>query len=270
MKTVVNAAAYTAFLLLLVLLIPPSTVYAQAAAQAHPPYTIVLEDVQEVCLLGRADLDYFTHLLAPEGLYPTVQEGHAVLMVCAVDAVYGGTRYREAPLTVFTAREAGGSDRSGAFLLRAYNTSRFFAWVERVRNHAPYYHARIPRSYQHEHSFIQLICHGKPVLDAKMSGKASGAPAPNSLFEGPLQFPIALAPRRTSQDPASAPSGEQMWARLEGPMRVYPFLPGEDTLRIGDASLDRFAALLQASHFEPIEWWLREKGKHSVTDLMPR
>lgn len=272
MKIAISTAAWAFLFFLLSVLVSFPPVSSQAAAQIHPPYTIVLENVQEVCLLGRADLEFFTRLLAPEGLHPTVHEGHAVLMLCAVDAVYGGTRYREAPLTVFTSREPGGSERDGAFLLRAYNTSRFFAWVERVRNHAPYYHARIPRSYQQEHSFIQLVRHNKPVLDARMSGKASGSPASNSLFEGPLQFPVALVSKPSPKDASknAAPMGEQMWARLEGPMMVYPFLPGEDTLQLGEASLDRFAELLQASHFEPRAWWLREKGKHSVTDLPAR
>lgn len=232
------------------------------AAPSPQPYTIVLEKVQEVCLLGRADLDYFTRLLAPEGLHPTVREGFAEVMMCAVDSVYGGTRYVEAPLSVFTSEVAGGAERSGAFLLRAYNTSRFFAWVERVRNHAPYYHAKIPRGYHKAQSYLTLMYHGKSVLDARMSGKSEGSLADVSVFEGPLQFPVSLAPRGSK--------GVQMWAKLEGELIRYPFVAGQDTMEIGAASIDSYAQILRDSHFEPQEWLLREVGRHSVTELMSR
>jgi hypothetical protein len=71
----------------------------------------VLHNVNEVSLLGAADLENWRRRLEPEQLEPVAHEGRAQLLIIAADAKFMGLRFRELSFSVF-ARDVSGPDNS--------------------------------------------------------------------------------------------------------------------------------------------------------------
>src|SRR5947209_20045135 len=94
-------------------------------------YVADLAHVREVSLFGTADLAFWQDRLRFEGLIPTESDGHAQLWVVAADAKFMGVRFRELSFSVLASRHEAGASQDGAFLVRAFNSCRLFAFSER-------------------------------------------------------------------------------------------------------------------------------------------
>src|ERR1700684_3828126 len=88
--------------------------------------------VREVTLLGAADIAYWADRLRPERLTPAEADGRAGVMLAAISSRFFGVRFRELSLSVLVRPPEVGDGRNAAFLVHAFNTSRFFAFCERV------------------------------------------------------------------------------------------------------------------------------------------
>jgi len=229
-------------------------------------YDVEVHGVREVSLLGAADYDYWHKRLATEILHPTRRagDGRAEMVVCATDARFMGVKFRELSIGVFLARNEGESTRDGLFLLRAYNSVRCFAFVERVRFHTPYYPGRIEVACGPP-ATMRLVVEGSELLRALMSDDAdASARVPERIVEDVWEGPILL-PRN---DPRPSPCSRVFFARLAGLTHVYPFDPAGDRFVLTKESEITALKALRQSQFEPDHWTLRPSATHGKSNTV--
>lgn len=163
-------------------------------------FDVVVSPVREVTLVGRADLGHWQRNLAVHGLHPTDANGSAEMLLSSCEARFKGIRFRELSVSVFVTQFAGGRTRDGAFLLRAFNSIRFFAFVERTMFRTPYYPQQVALDPQVP-AFMRLGDAAQPVLHAAMnknpatSGRAAASRDARRLARPDL-------PARSSQSPS--------------------------------------------------------------------
>ena len=104
-------------------------------------YVAEVTHVREVSLLGTADLAFWQDRLGKEGLSPAEEDGRAQVLVIAADMKFSGVRFTEVSFSALVARQEQRARRDAAFLVRAFNSCRLFAFCERVLFSTPYYHA---------------------------------------------------------------------------------------------------------------------------------
>ena len=64
-----------------------------------------LDHVQEVSILGSADLGFWQQQLAGESLAPVNREGRAIVLIVSAEGRFLGVRFREVSVSVFVASE---------------------------------------------------------------------------------------------------------------------------------------------------------------------
>src|SRR5262249_25679981 len=194
--------------------------------------------VREVSLRGTADLDFWTKRLAEEGLVPAAHEGKAQLLLIAADLKFMGVRFQELSFSVLVSHREGGIPQAGAYLLRAFNSCRFFAFCERVFFSTPYYHGDVRVSASFPAS-MQLTQRGETLFRAEMQADPAGSREPARSGEDGWEGPVFLpATRRGKNCP-----GRLFFARIRGHTRTYPFLPSGDSITITPS---RGSEILQA------------------------
>jgi hypothetical protein len=214
-------------------------------------YDVEVSPVHEVSLLASADWEYWRKKLEPEGLVPAQVDGRAELIACGASARFKGIRFRELSISISVCRTPGGPTRDAMFLARAFNSIRFFAWVERTFFRTPYYAGEIAVDTG---SRVATTLHlqGTAIWRATMNQAASRAPLrqADEGWEGTLLLPTG------DRDP------KQFRAKLWGRTRVYPFSTAEDELRIEPSSEHAVFADLIASDFRGREWHVRDSAFH--------
>ena len=128
---------------------------------ASVKWTAELTHVREVSLLGTADLASWKERLRKEGLLPAESDDQAQLLITAADAKYMGVRYRELSFSALVSHREAGSPQDAAYLVRAFNSCRLFAFFERVLFSTPYHHGDVRVSCSLPAS-IHLIKQGEP------------------------------------------------------------------------------------------------------------
>lgn len=229
-------------------------------ADVAPKYHVVVSPVREVSLLATADAAYWTQQLALRGLHPTIEEGRAQLVVTGADMKFKGIRFRELSVSVFVCNQPGGAAPDGAFLLQAWNTVRFFAWVERTFFHTPYAHGEVVVDSNPPEA-VGAYRRNLPLLSAMMGRLDPAVPRSASrsgyeCWEGPLFLPGA-PPR-------------MFYACLEGETVAYPFHSEVDAVTI--QSTPEFPALQQLvdSDFRGREWLVRSSATHGKSKTVRR
>lgn len=239
----------------------------------RPPRVVAsLSHVEELTLLGKADLAWWVERLEPLGLRPLAdQDGQAqVLLICAASR-YLGIKFREVSVSILAGpREAARWPGPGSYLLQAFNSVRWFAWCERTFFSTPYRLARIEMALAPAPR-VAVLWNGLPVFSARMQTRAGGALDPagsagEAMAPG-WSGPVFLPP------PAATPPGRGprkfFLATIAGAARVVDFDPGLDQVSVGvPAGLEGQQALqsLQAlldSRFAPLRWLIRSDAKHS-------
>lgn len=219
---------------------------------ARPPNAAVVQDVQEVSLLGSADLAFWEEHLRAEGLRPAVHQGQARITVVATAARFKGVPFRELAITVAVA----GEDEAG-FLVHAFNTSRFFAFIERTCFKTPYYPGQVELGTETSAAFSasrdgQVLLRAEALPDAGQS-QADWLP---DRWEGRVHLP-----RRHGAD----------WcfhAEMSGPSRRFAFDPEYDTLAISRADGVPVLGWLLESGFRGSEWLLRRHAVHAKSKTL--
>jgi hypothetical protein len=222
-------------------------------------YIAVLPHVREIALRGASDLAFWQDRLAEDHLSPVDFGGQAHVLLSAIESRFLGVRFREISITVFARRAAGDGGQDGLFLALAFNSSRFFAAIERAAFSTPYRHGRI-RVDTGLPGSIALFEGPSATLSAAM---AYDGPASNRQpirvgadgWEGPIFLPsVGHGPRA---------SGKWFFAKVIGHTRVYPFLPAVDQVKVGSGSSHDTLRRVIGSGFCGQEWSIREDAWHA-------
>ncbi|MBA3484329.1 MAG: hypothetical protein H0T51_21205 [Pirellulales bacterium] len=227
----------------------------------HTPVKWVAElaHVREVTLLGTADLPFWKNWLMKEQLLPYERDGKAQVLIVAAESKYMGVCFRELSFSVLVFREEEGILQDAAYLVRAFNSCRLFAFCERVFFSTPYYHGdvRISASFP---VAVHLVKNGEVVFRAQMEADASGPGREPSRrgedgWEGPIFLPKTWR--------GKGRRGKLFFARLQGDTKTYPFLPSKDSLTIKPSPDSEVLQALADSHFVAKEWAVREDATHA-------
>jgi hypothetical protein len=230
-----------------------------------------LAHVREVSLMGTADLAFWKDRLQKEELLPAQSDGRAQLLIIAADSRFMGVRFQEMSFCVSVSRPDGGIRQDAAYLVRAFNSCRFFAFCERAFFSTPYYHGDVRMSASLPPS-IHLVKKGEVVFAAEMGADPSGLGRETSRFgDDGWDGPVFLPPGRRG----GGRQGKLFMARLRGYTRRYAFLPGTDSVAIRPPPDSEVLQALMGSHFVAKEWIIREDATHAKSktykraDLLP-
>jgi hypothetical protein len=215
-------------------------------------YTVEIQSVRELNLVGQADLAYWTAHLAGTGLTPLNRHGHAELTLGATDLTWMGVRFNESILTLTLANPAAPQAEAGAYLVHAYNSKRSLAFMERAFFKTPYYPAAIQLADQYPARFTVTDPAGG-LLQAATAAADRPRQATNVTWEGAVHLP--------KQRPAPQGHGGYFYVKLAGPGECYPFLPG-DTFTLTPSRESPALQFLRDSHFTPLEWRHRPAATH--------
>lgn len=216
-----------------------------------------LDHVREVSLLGTADLAYWKARLKDAGLVPIERDGRAQILISGADSKYLGIKFQELSFSILAAptEEQG---REGAYLLRAFNSQRFFAFCERVFFSTPYYHGmvHVMPSYP---AAIELVLGGDVVFRAAMA-TASREPAPlqDDGWEGPVFLP------------GNGHADRAFYARVHGMTGAFLFLQGKDELTIKPGPGTEALRALVDSHLHVAQWNIRTDAMHAKSKTYAR
>jgi hypothetical protein len=236
--------------------------------RAPVKYVADVRHVREVALVGTADLTFWREQLRPVGLYPSETTNQAQLMINATDLRYMGVRFRELTVSVFVSRDEGGSGQDGAYLAQAFNSSRVFAFIERVSFLTPYDHAN-PQLDTGPPASFRLEKGQDVVLSASTSAGTNGSrrtPSRQGLesWAGPVFLPKRRARARRNSH------GHYFLAKIAGDTSVYPFSTFEDEVRFTPSPSDRVFEWLARSGFQGREWMIRGDATHAKSKTLKR
>ena len=228
-------------------------------------YVAELAHVREVSLLGSADLGFWAERLRGEGLTPVEHAGRARVLVVACDSKFFGVRFRELSFSVFVRRPDASEGSDAAFLVQAFNSSRFFAWSERTWFSTPYRHGMIDVEVGLP-AAMRLGLEGQTVFSAVMSADSNTPtrePSRSGVesFDGPIFLPGSTS--------GKAASGRFFFAKIEGETQAYSFSP-TDTLTIRPSSGSPVLQALVDSHFVVDEWLIRRDASHAKSKTLRR
>ena len=226
----------------------------------HLKIAAVVHNVTEVSLLGTADLEYWRRRLEPEQLEPVAAEGQAQLQLIAAEAKFLGLRFRELSFSVLARDVSGLTNLSGSYLLRAYNSRRSFAWIERTFFHAPYFCDAV--MVESEPPSFAL---GAPRsrLTAKLDYSSKN---PNEVYDlNTWQGPVFLP----SSSGTAAAESKLFFARVWKGRIEIPFDQNGDKFLMNDAS-ESPCAEWQASNFLPRTWVCGTEASHAKSKTYAR
>ena len=209
-----------------------------------------LSQVKEVSLRGTAELEYWRRRLEPEALAPLERNSKAEVLVIAAEGRFRGITFREVGFSVSVVPPQDVKASEAVYLLRAYNSNRFFAWCERTFFSTPYCHgvvrvdASIPAS-------IGLLVDHRTFFHAGM-GEADVPPATGTDggWDGAVLLPRNKRGRR-----------KLFFARIRGRTETYPF-QGSATLHLSAKHDPQALQDLVDSHFSATTWELRPDATH--------
>jgi len=220
-----------------------------------PPisYMTVVEPVREVSWQARTDFAPVQAYLANESVQPIQQDGYAHWLISAVDTTYKGIRFQELSFSVALEPDPADSDTPRYFLVHAFNSRAWFAWVERVMFGCPYYPAQV----QFDHSSLQVMREGKRVWgwDAISTGVGSSTYA---SWEGEIHLPKDLN--------RSYKGGAFFYAHLEGETQEHQ---GQVSIHANETD-DPFFSWLAFVHLQVERWYERPQGIHRKSRTYPR
>ena len=227
------------------------------------PCHVEVQQVREVSLLGRADLDFWSDHLQAEDLHPTPIDGKAQLLIISAAARWMGVRFEELSISVFVSRHKNGATPEGVYMTQAFNSSRFFSFVERTFFHAPYGHGEVrikvgpPCSIElSTQQGANLVLEMSP--DIPPSAREPGHSGPDG-WQGPIFLPQK---KRTA-------AAKVYFGKIAGHTQSYPFCP-QDRVTLQPAPGAPILEWLQESHFAGHEWIIRENATHARSRTLGR
>lgn len=227
-------------------------------------YQVEVSPVKEVTLLGSADWNFWKELLAKESLVPVKSESKTQISITATEAKFMGIRFRELVIFLPVHPQGNGEKSAGVFLAHAFNSVRFFAWVERNFFSTPYYHGKMEVDTGMPVS-MGLSQRGEVLFRAEMSKVNSTDRMPTRNAEECWEGPVFLPGKEVNKQE----QGKFFFARLAGQIQAYPFNT-EDRALINPSGDIPVLQWLRDSQFEPKEWTIRETATHAKSKTMRR
>lgn len=231
-------------------------------------YVATVDGVPEVTLRGTADFAFWQSRLADYELEPADHNGRARILVIAASMRYMGMRFTEVSFSVEVVSPDQCEQPDAGFLIHAFNTSRMFAFTERVAFGTPYYHADCRISSVAPVS-IEVAEGGHAIFHATMNSDAAAAatsrvPARNGmeLWEGPI-----FLPRKPG---ATSNQHYVFFGKLHGDASIYPYRCELDSISIVPSRTDALSKNLIDSGFAGEEWQIRQAGTHARSKTYPR
>ncbi len=202
-------------------------------------YIAQLKGVRELGLFGAADLSWWTDHLTGEGLEPVEVDGHAQVLVTGLDARWLAWPFRD--LSVAVAARRSGSDETGIFFARAFNSSRFLVFFERRWFKLPYSRNAV-RVELGDSSSMRL---GRDDLLAVL-GRREPAPPKEMGYTGPLFLP----------------GRRWLMVNIFGLTSTFEFDDDRDRFEVSSECADPVLAGLRASQFRGVCWHVRQSATH--------
>jgi hypothetical protein len=223
-------------------------------------YAAVVTDVIDVSLLGTADLGYWQSALQAEQLEPIEHEGQAQILILTADAKYMGLRFRELSFAVFARDVSGLTNLTGSFLLRAFNSRRSFAWIERTLFKTPYYPGAV--TVEWEPPLIQVRLRSS-TFEVRSGQSLKTMPDTSKImgWNGPVFLP--------SKPEIAVAKSKLFFAHVMGLTQEFAFDPARDVLTLPDTAEPPFLALRE-SNFRPTNWSVRTAAMHSKSKTYSR
>lgn len=227
-------------------------------------YAAQIQNVREVGLTGTADLGYWTEQLKSQGLTPLEHHGHARLLITGTNARFGGFAFRELGIGVFASAEQAGSGMEGLLLLHAFNSNRFFAFIERTFFSTPYYRGKV--SVEVDPARFTLARSADDSVSGRLGREGAAVRPAETDQPGGWSGPIFLPGM------ADVPHQDRKWfyGHLSGQTRTWAFLPGEDQLALPHVMAEPVFAWLLESGFAGLEWTVRADAKHAKSKTYRR
>ncbi len=218
-----------------------------------------LENVVEVSLIGSASLSYWREQLSKESLEPLVVDGGAQVMLIAAEGRFAGIQFRELSLSVLVQGRAEKEEERGAFLLRAYNSNRFFAFCERTLFSTPYCFAPV---------FVRIDQGIGFTLEAREEGRIRASIESEVVPEFDQRDgwtgPVYLASAH-----GNGPGNKVFVASIEGLTCIRPF-ESSDLFSLESFSQNSPMGRLERSGFSPKEWRIRSNAVHEKSKTYRR
>jgi hypothetical protein len=230
-----------------------------------PKYVATLASVREVSLWGTAELAFWKNQLSEAELTPAEFDGKARVLIIAADAKFMGLRFQELSVCVAVPPPQQGGWPDAAYLVRAFNSRRFFAFCERAMYSTPYYHGAIQVSASFPISIDVVAASGEGAFQAAMGQRAD---EPTRMGDGGWNGPVFLPRQR---DGARRPDRARklFFAKLQGASRTYPFLPSADRVEITSSGENNVFRLLTDCGFAGLEWVVRPDAIHAKSKTYP-
>ncbi len=211
-------------------------------------------------------MGFWKEWLARECLVPAEKDGHAQVLIIAGDLKFKGIRFREISFCVFVDVEKDGEKPGGAYLIQAFNTSRLFAFCERVFFSTPYRHGDVRVSASVPAS-TQLVIDGECPFEAKMRDDDSTVVRePSQQREDGWEGPVFLPGTRSGR----SREGKMFFARVTGMTQTYPVQANRDTVTLRPSPQSAVFQALLDSHFVAKQWILREDAIHAKSKTYSR
>lgn len=222
-------------------------------------YVAEISDVREVSLFGAADLAYWQSHLKTQHLKPLEVDGAARLLIISAEMKFMGLRFSECSLSVFVRDTAG--EGEAVYLVRAFNSRRFFAWVERNRFHAPYLSDSVEVDAQPA-ARSRVGPEDAPRLIARRNSNGTPVREGHESWHGWIYLPA----------PETVPEHRRyrFHGRVEGKAAAYGFDSESDEFKIEARGDEEGLAQLNASGFQPTEWIVRPAGAHAKSKTVRR
>jgi hypothetical protein len=212
-------------------------------------YVATIHNVRELCLVGRADLDFWSDRLTPEGITPASFDGRAELWLSAVALKWLGIYFQE--LSVAVRLEPDRDSQPRVFLVAAFSTSRALAWCERTFFQTPYEHAEIELHAAQPWSF-ELQHAGQTTL-AAASHKEVEITHIDETWAGKILLPTA----------DTRGVRKLFHAQLTGQTEIAPFTLTGAQFTLHPTIHQPVLKLLADSNFSPTEWRVRPTATHA-------
>ena len=219
-----------------------------------------LDHVREVSLLGTADLEFWKRRLQMDDLVPLANDGQAQILVIAADSKYMGIPFRELSFSVLVSDTQKGGD--AAYLIQAFNSSRLFAFCERVLFSTPYSHGNIRVSNVQPVS-VELRAKAGCLFNAELrAGQREPLRCEEDGWEGRIYLP--------SHRGAKKDRSKLFFARIQGTTKTYEFVPSEDLLTFSPSANSDAIEAIRDSNFVAREWMIREDATHAKSKTYER
>ncbi len=217
------------------------------ASKTAIKYAAALNNVREVTLYGEADLSFWKEALRKQGFFPYQEGDKAILMLSAIDAKWRGFKFREFVIAVGVCYNQNGTSLDGYYLSHAFNSSKLFAFSERMFFGTPYSQADIQLENKLP-AVIKLYDSRGGLLHAEMAVPDAPPIVEELEWKGPIFLPNMRG---------------KFFAILAGETAIYPFSPEADRFEIKPRSRYEIFRQLIDSGFTGSVWSLRSSSRHA-------